>query len=129
MEGWRVLPFPSLQSMSEKKPIAVTYALVNPYSKQKEAATKYLEVILENQAKIVEMPVFFREDTEYYEPYYDTSIPAFKDIYEIFKEADVFYGHSWDLSDQYITEFQRGLITFDEAISRRQKQAITGLYE
>ena len=129
LEGWRVLPFPSLQSMSEKKPIAVTYALVNPYSKQKEAATKYLEVILENQAKIVEMPVFFREDTEYYEPYYDTSIPAFKDIYEIFKEADVFYGHSWDLSDQYITEFQRGLITFDEAISRRQKQAITGLYE
>ena len=129
LEGWRVLPFPKFQSDSEKITVGVTYAFVNPYSKQQEAATEYLEVILENQTNIIERPVFFREDMEYYEQYYDTSILAFQDIYAIFKDADVFCGHSWDLSTEYITEYQRGLISFDEAIERRQRRAVTGLYE
>ncbi len=129
LQGWRILPFPELQSDSEKETIAMTYAYVNPYSKQKEAAIEYLESILENQAEFVQMPLFFREDMEYYQPYYDTSMPAFQDIYEIFKNADVFYGYSWDLSDAYITDYQRELISFDEAIERRQKQAMTGLEE
>ncbi len=129
LEGWRVLPFPKFQSDSEKITVGVTYAFVNPYSKQQEAATEYLEVILENQTNIIERPVFFQEDMEYYEQYYDTSILAFQDIYAIFKDADVFCGHSWDLSTEYITEYQRGLISFDEAIERRQRRAVTGLYE
>lgn len=129
LEGWRVLPFPKLASDSEKGIVSMAYAFINPYSRQKEAALEYLEVILENQDAFVRMPSFFREDLEYYEPYYDTSMPVFQEIYEIFKNADVFCGHSWDLSDEFVTEYQRGLITFDEAIKRRQKRAVTGLYE
>ena len=66
---------------------------------------------------------------EYYEQYYDTSMPVFQDIYEIFKNSDIYCRYSWDSSDEYITEYQRGLISFDEAIERRQKQAVTGLEE
>ncbi len=129
LEGWRVLPFPKLQSASEKNLVALSYAYVNPYSKQKEAATEYLEVVLEGQEKCISMPLFFREDMEFYEPYYDTSAPAFQDLYGIFRDADVTLGYAWDLSTEYITDYQRGLISFDEAIDRRQKCAETGLYE
>ncbi len=129
LQGWRVVPFPKLQSDIEKETIALTYAFVNPYSKQPDAAIEYLEVLLENQTDVTTQPMFLREDMEYYEQYYDTSVLAFQDLYEIFKNADVFYGHSWDLSDDYITEYQQGLIDLDGAIERRQKQAVTGLYE
>lgn len=123
------MPFPKLQSASEKNLVALSYAYVNPYSKQKEAATEYLEVVLEGQEKCISMPLFFREDMEFYEPYYDTSAPAFQDLYGIFRDADVTLGYAWDLSTEYITDYQRGLISFDEAIDRRQKCAETGLYE
>ena len=129
LQGWRVVAFPKLQSDMEKETIALTYAFVNPYRKQPDAAIEYLEVLLENQTDVTTQPVFLREDMEYYEQYYDTSVLAFQDLYKIFKNADVFYGHSWDLSDDYITEYQQGLIDLDGAIERRQKQAVTGLYE
>ncbi|MDE7211772.1 MAG: hypothetical protein K2O03_10065, partial [Lachnospiraceae bacterium] len=129
LEGWRVLPFPKLQSESEKEGVALIYAFVNPYSRQQEAATEYLEVVLENQTDIVQQPLFFREDMAYYEQYYDTTAPAFQDLYAIFKNSIVYHGYSWDLSDAYITEYQQGLISFDEAIERRQRSATMGLYE
>ena len=129
LEGWRVLPFPKLQSDSEKNPVGMAYAFINPYSKQKEAALEYLEIILENQDAFVRMPLFFREDMEYYEQYYDTSMPVFQDIYEIFKNSDIYCRYSWDSSDEYITDYQHGLISFDEAIELRQKRAVTGLEE
>ena len=129
LEGWRVLPFPKLQSDSEKGLVALSYAFVNPYSRQQEAAVEYLECILENQTDIVQLPLFFREDIEYYEPYYDVSVPAFQDIYGIFRDSVVKYGYSWERYSDYITDYQHGLISFDEAIERRQKQAVTGLYE
>ncbi len=129
LEGWRVLPFPDLQSDSERHTLSLVYAIVNPYSRQQEAAIEYLEVMLENQAKVVEWPAFFREDMEYYEPYYDISVPAFRDIYEIFKNSDVYCGHSWDTSTDYILEYQQGLISLDEAIERRQRSEVMGLEE
>ncbi len=129
MEGWRVVPFPKLASENEQNLVSVTCAFVNPYSQQKDAATEYLEVVLENQVRTVRQPAFFREDVEYYKAYYDTSLPAFQDMYEIFKNASVPQAYSWDTSNEYITEFQRGLISFDEAIARRQRSAVMGLEE
>ena len=129
LEGWRAIPFPSLETGQETGLASIHYAYVNPYSKQKNAAVEYLEVIAANQNRIVGLPVFFREDVEYYEELYDTSMPAFQDIYGIYKNSAVKYGYSWDLSMEYITDYQRGLITLDEAIERRQKIAVTGLYE
>ncbi len=129
LEGWRVLPFPNLQSDSEQAVIKMMYAMVNPYSRQQEAAIEYLEVMLENQADVVEWPAFFREDMAYYEQYYDVSVPAFQDLYGIFRNADVYYGHSWDTSTDYIVEYQQGLISLDEAIERRQRHAVMGLEE
>lgn len=113
----------------EKGMVALEYAYVNPYSKQPEAAIEYLEVIAANQSRIAELPVFFREDINYYEEIYDTSLLVFQDLYEIFKNSAVKYGYSWDTSLEYIVDYQRGLIGFDEAIARRQKKAVTGLYE
>lgn len=129
LEGWRVLPFPKFASESEKNLVGLTYAYINPYSKQKAAAIEYLETVLDNQVQLVKAVSFFREDMEYYEPYYNTSLPAFQDIYDIHKNSDVMCGYSWDLYTDYITDYQRGLITFDEAIERRQRKAVTGLYE
>lgn len=129
LEGWRAMPFPKLENEQEDNIIYLYYAYVNPYSTRKEAAIEYLEVIASDQAAITQLPIFFREDIGYYEDLYDTSMPAFLDLYEIFKNSAVYYRYSWDLSDEYITDYQRGLITFDEAIERRQKRAVTGLYE
>lgn len=129
LEGWRVLPFPKLQSDSEQGVVSMQYAFVNPYSQQQDAAVEYLEVIAANQSRIVRTPVFFREDIEYYENLYDTSMPAFQDLYEIFRNSAMDCNFSWDLHDEYITDYQRGLITMDEAIELRQKRALAGLYE
>ena len=129
LNGWRVMAAPRLADASEKNYLGISYAFVNPYSRQKEAAIEYLEVLAVNQSTVIEWPSFFREDIEYYEDMYDTSLPAFQDLYGIFRDSVIPAGYPQDSSDEYITEYQQGLITFDEAIRRRQRAAEMGLYE
>ncbi|MDE6874979.1 MAG: hypothetical protein K2P87_11040 [Lachnospiraceae bacterium] len=129
LEGWRALPFPRLGAEGEKGLVSLEYAYVNPYGRQQEAAVAYLEVIAANQNRISKLPLFFREDVEYYEELYDTSLPVFRDLYGIHRDAQVICGYSWDLSDSYVTDYQGGLISLDELVERRQKRAVTGLYE
>lgn len=129
LDGWRVMPAPKFADVSEQSASYMYYAVVNPYGKQKEAAIAWLETIAAKRTETLQNPVFYEEDISAYEGEYDTSLPAFQDLYEIAKDTGIWFAYSLDNSDDYILEYQQGKITLDQAIERRQKRAEAGLYE
>lgn len=131
LQGWRVMAAPAVEDISEKIPGGLVFAMVNPYSKQKEAAVEYLEGLITGgaAARRSATAVFLQKDLEAYSDIYDVSLPAVRDLQELYGKATIRFGYCWDGYTTYINEYQRGLITLEQALDRAQKRRETGLME
>lgn len=130
LTGWRVMSVPKINSATDKTPMSLGFAIINPYSEHKKEAIAFLEAIAQNYKKTVREPNFLMQDISYYEEGYDVTLPAFQDLYNIYGNAAVAFGHSWDQSPEYyLLDYQHGLTSFDRAIERRQERATAELEE
>jgi len=130
LTDWRALPMPRLTEKVEKNYAFCTLAVVNPYSKHKEQAVAYLEAAASDMMSSVVKPVFVQKDLSAYNGHYDMSVPAYRDIYDIFSngaaiEDTADLGLTWTNFDDY----QNGKITLDEAVKEIQRQAELWLNE
>lgn len=123
LEGWRVMSGPKIADASEKTYSHLGYYVINPYSKQKEAALEYLEAYITYNAQIMTYPQFLQEDIDTYSVWFDTSQPAFQDMYQLQKESVITRKNEMVRFDSYIDDYQSGLITLDQAIEERQRIA------
>lgn len=131
LSGWRAMSVPVLNDLSEKLPASVTFAIINPYSRQKEAALAYLEALAVGGADIYTSPtsIFLIEDMELYRNHYDISLPVIQDMYEIYARTTIELGYIWAPYMNYISDYQLGLITLDQALEEKRKQVEAYLLE
>ena len=150
LRRWRAMPVPRISEEVKPNYASALFAFVNPYSQNKELSVEYLEAIAENMldvsysngdftiAPFEKAPQFTLKDPSAYEGYYDMSIPIFTDIYEIFRDgkmgASLASGAPAEqdknpITPAYITNYQEGKITLDEAVASRQREVDMWLYE
>lgn len=120
-EDWRVVKLPSVKSADEKSGAFVTYAIVNPFSKKKEAAQAYLGYIAETCLRFRTGRTFLYKDKSMYADSFNTETTYFNDLFSICEnagvcEALVEIDSSEDIRP-WVKEYQRGEITLDEYIA------------
>lgn len=122
-EDWRAVKLPRVKSSNEKNGALISYAIVNPYSKKKEAAEAYLGYIAESGLKYrTERSFsFLYKDKSMYADAYDTETPYFNDLYSLNEnaaicEALVEFNSDSDVRP-WVIEYQRGEITLEEYIA------------
>jgi len=122
---WRVLPMPRATEDVERNYFLTHYAVINPYGKNRELAMEYLEALAINMLDVVARPGFVLKDITEYEGYFDIETPVIQDLHEVFRHGGA--GRTYDdrLTPQYdfITDFQNGKITLDEALRIMQTRA------
>ncbi|MDE7297900.1 MAG: hypothetical protein K2N94_03590 [Lachnospiraceae bacterium] len=131
LEGWQMMGTPGMDAPEKETGMGLTFAVVNPYSRQKEAAVAYLEGIIAGGAKTRRsaMSVCLKKNLEDYAEIYDISLPAVRDLHELFSRAVCGLGSVWAPYRDYIVEYQQGLITLEQALIKHQRQFEGGLYE
>lgn len=129
LTNWRALSCPKI-NVDDKTPMLLNFMIINPFSTHKAEAMSYLAAIAQNHQKTVSAPDIFQKDMSYYDGRFDTTLPGFQDLYNIFSDTAVLFSHSWDQGDEaYLLDYQRGLTTFDRAIKRRQERAVFEIME
>jgi hypothetical protein len=130
LDGWRALPMPRISSDVKGNFISMNCAFINPYSKNKERALKYLEAITEAPFDFITgyTSVMFFKDKSMYADKYDITQPAFEDIYNIISNG-MFKNSTFFPSDSIITDYQSGKLTLDEAVAAIQREAEMWLNE
>ncbi len=129
LNKWRILPEPKITSDLKTNLVGVKYAVVNPHSKNKEAAILYLETAVSDPHSFVKDPCFTQKNIEFYNNVYDTSLPAFLDIYDICKNGEVYYNYTPSSEHSYIEDYQQNRLTLDEAVISRQREVEMWLNE
>lgn len=122
-DGWRAVPMPRLSEDVPATYVEAEFAIINPYSQNKEAAVSVLEDIAENymsvrggQAKYS----FLLEDKAAYSDDYHPDSQVFADFYDIAKEGFVF---TYEIGSASICDdFSKGLISAEEALEELQRQ-------
>ncbi len=133
--GFRVYPGPKAVSPEDKNPFYAVYAVVNPYSEKIDAATEYLEFVMQHNRQYVKniwndkSTCLLYSDIKEYEELYDTDAPGFQDLYGILQNGAV-----WEASipvsfREYITDYQTGRYTLDEVAEYLERQAEMALDE
>ena len=129
-DGWRAIPMPRLSEDVQANYVEAEFAVINPYSNNKEAAVKLLEDIAKNymsvrggQAKYS----FLLEDKSAYSGDYHPDSQVFGDFYDIAKEGFIF---TYEIESAVICDdFSKGLISEKEALEELQRQADISLNE
>lgn len=120
-ENWRAIKLPYVKNSDEKNGAFISYAIVNPNSRKKEAAEAYLGYIAETGLKYRSNRSFIYKDKSMYDGFYDTEKPYFNDMYSICENAAVCEALVEFNSDSdvrpFVIEYQRGEITLDEYIA------------
>lgn len=120
-EDFHAIKLPYVKNANEKNGAFISYAIVNPYSKKKEAAQAYLGYIAETGLKYRRNPSFIYKDKSMYDGFYNLEKPYFNDMYSISEnaavcEALVAYNSDSDVRP-FVIEYQRGEMTLDEYIA------------
>ncbi len=131
-EQWRALPTPKISEKVTGNYIEVTFAYINPYSKNISGATKALEAIAQNLPEISQNEArysFLYKDKSAYPSRYHTDSQVFNDFYDIahdgfLSDYRMSYEHRGDMR-----EFQNGNITLDEAVAMYQREVEIWLKE
>ena len=116
---WLALPLPALSSADEKNPVTVDYAIINPFSKKKEAAEAYLGYIAENGLKYLKNKSFIFNDRALYGDFADAAGPCFDGLYGLFENGAV-YERVVPVAAEFredIIAYQKGELTLDEYIA------------
>jgi hypothetical protein len=124
LEDWRVLPLPRLSEDVQRNYFQCVYAVVNPYSKNKDLAVAFLEAAASDMLSSVNVPVFVLEDLSKYGGHYDMSVPVYRDMYEIFKDGAV-VDYTFDANELHslIDDYQAGRLTLDKVVIDLQRKA------
>ncbi len=121
-EDWRAIKLPSVKSSDEKSSAYISYAIINPYSKKKEAAEAYLGYIAESGLRFRRnRRCFLYKDKSMYADAYDTESPYFNDLFSIHENAavvEVLAEHNSEADVRpWVKEYQRGEITLEQYIA------------
>lgn len=126
---WRAMPLPALTA-GGKNPVTVDYAIINPYSKKKEAAEAYLGFIAENGLKYTDKSLLYK-DKSVYGDYTDTLSSCFDGLYGLFENGAVYERHI-QMEEDYredVIAYQNGEVTLDEYIAELERAAEMSEYE
>ena len=133
LNGWRVIPAPVISEEIQENDVMITGLILNPYSSKKELAMTYLESVAKNPLGIYggtyqKTTSFLFEDINVYENFYDISLPATKELYEIFKDGRI-SANSYPYYQAIIFDYQEGRLSLDEAVARLQRETDMWLNE
>jgi ABC-type glycerol-3-phosphate transport system substrate-binding protein len=126
LDGWRVFPAPALMNGDEKNPVFITYAFVNPKSKNIGAAIEYLECLISAKDRYFGTSgAFLMADKSAYAKFYDLANPCFDDLYAVFKNGAINEPpySSWEATGQIVDDYQVGHITIDQVVDELQRRA------
>ena len=120
-EDWRAVKLPGVKSSNEKSGAFVSYAFINPFSKNKEAAQAYLGYIAETGLRFRTDRTFLYKDRSMYANVFNTDSPYFNDLFSIYENAavceELVECNSSEDIRPWVIEYQRGEITLDEYIA------------
>lgn len=129
-EEWRAIPMPRLSEDVTANYVELEFAVINPYSKNKEAATKLLEDIATNYMSVRGGQAaysFLLEDKSAYSSDYHPESQVFNDFYNIAKDGFIF---TYEIGSAVICDnYSRGLISAEEALEELQRQVNISLNE
>jgi hypothetical protein len=131
LSDWRVFPSPRISENVEKNDVLVYYVVINPNSRNIDAAKTYLEAIAENPHNAIQSEVqnFTQRDISFYEGTYDISLSVFQDIFNLFKNGIIVFNPNHNLSNQFVDDYQRGRRTLEETIDMLQREYEMALNE
>lgn len=129
-DDWRAVPMPRLSQDVIANYIEAEFAVINPYSTNKEAAVNLLEDIAQNymsvrggQAKYS----FLLKDKSAYSSDYHPDSQVFADFHEIASEGFIF---TYEIDCAAICDdFSKGALTEKEALAELQRQVDISLNE
>ncbi len=122
---WRAAGLPYVSSPEEKTPFTIHYAVINPFSKNKEAAEAYLGYIAENGMRLRSKKTMLFKDKGVYGGVFDASAPYFEELYKLYENGAVWEELLTVTKDQRqsVLEYQLGEITLDEYIADLERKA------
>jgi ABC-type glycerol-3-phosphate transport system substrate-binding protein len=132
LDGWRALPIPRISEDVQFNGIdRCIFAVVNPLSRNKEAAIRFLETVTQDPFTMLSNTHFFLyKDQEAYSDMYDISLPGFKDLHSIFQNGIIHIDSAYPLENyNYVIDYQAGRLTAEEAIMTLQREVEMWLNE
>lgn len=130
-DKWRAFPVPKISSKITQNNVSATYAMINPYSNNKEAAVKVLEEIAANYydyAGYYNRFSFMFEDRSAYPEHYRPDSEIFGDFFNIAANGFIF-PYQVFTSHPDIEEYQNGRATLEEAVAMYQREVEMWLNE
>lgn len=128
LNEWCVVPIPRISEKVDANYVNPTYAIINPFSKHKDEALKFLEYIASDYFSAQRSYSFIVEDKSVYPERYMTDSHIFSDVHSIY-ENGFLQTHFLSSTRNDIDEYQNGRITLDEAIAMYQREVEIWLNE
>ena len=131
-EKWRAFPIPKISEKVTTNVISgASFAFINPYSENKEAALKVLETIASDYFRYAGYYTKYSlqfADKSLYPDYFHTDSEIFNDFFQIIDDMSfsiyTFYSPRTDIND-----YQAGRLTLEEAVAEYQRQVDIWLNE
>ena len=120
---WCAMPLPTISSLDEKNPIIVDYAIINPFSKKKEAAEAYLGFIAENNLKFRRDKPFIYKDRALCGELQSLTGSCFDGLYDMTENGTV-YEALIPIGENFrgdVIAYQKGETTLDEYIAKLER--------
>ncbi|MDE6733248.1 MAG: ABC transporter substrate-binding protein [Oscillospiraceae bacterium] len=120
---WRAMPLPTISSLDEKNPIIVDYAIINPFSKKKEAAEAYLGFIAKNNLKFRRDKSFLYKDKALCGDLQSLTGSCFDGLFDMTENGTVFE-ELIPIGENFrgdVIAYQKGEMTLDEYIAKLER--------
>jgi len=124
LEDWRVLPLPRVSENVQHNYFNFTYALVNPFSNNKELAIEFLEAAARDMLSTITRPAFVLKELSAYEGYFDMSLPVFMDLHSIFNNGAVIENIFPDGYMSIVADYQKGKLSLQESVDEIQRRVM-----
>lgn len=128
LNEWCVVPIPRISDKIDGNFVSPTYAIINPYSKHKEEALKFLEYIAIEYFNTQNGYSFIIKDKTLYPERYMPDSNVFNEVYNIYENGFIQTRYLPSLRND-IDEYQNGRLTIDEAIAMYQREVEMWLNE
>ena len=130
-EKWRAFPIPKISEDVTCNADGGSYAIINPYSKNKEAALKVLELLASDYFKYSgnAFSGFVYEDKAMYPESYHPDSEIFNDFLNIINSNNKIAYYTFSVQRLDIDDYQAGKLTLEEAVAEYQRQVDIWLNE
>lgn len=125
MDNWRAVPLPRITGDTDKNPVWLEYAVINPFGTKKEAALELLEYVAVNISKYGKTnsfyssgrsAYFFYKDKSDYTGIYDTGSPLFDDLYTAYTNAAIWEAPYPMEAEYWHWEYQEGRYSMEDIV-------------